>query len=230
MNDDICYLAELMDVHSSDVQVSKHTRQLHVNWIFELFGYSLLDDGVRLDSESRALEAARISSRPVFVLRDLVDQLRQQRIVLAGYTYLQDVVRRALVFERDWLSDALSRALSADDRRRLDVLLRDHDGLHAITSIKHPLRDFSHRQLLNEIDREERLQRLYDVAQRVIGDANLSVESVRFYASLVDYYTVYKLKRMKRQMTRLYLLCFVRDRYQRLHDHFIAAFCSLLRR
>ncbi|EAQ96687.2 Tn3 family transposase [Congregibacter litoralis] len=229
MGDDIRYLAELLDVRSFDIQVSKHTRQLHVSWILELFGYSLLDDRARLDLETRALEAARISSRPVYVLRDLVDYLRQQRIVLPGYTYLQDVVRRALVFERDRLSDALAKALSADDRRRLDALLRDDEGLHAITSIKHPLRDFSHRQLLNEIDRGERLQGLYGVAQRVIGDANLSVESVRFYASLVDYYTVYKLKRMKRQMTRLYLLCFVRDRYQRLHDHLIAAFCSLLR-
>lgn len=83
-----------------------------------------------------------------------------------------------------------ARALSADDRRRLDALLRDGEGLHAITSIRHPLRDFSHRQLLNEIDRGERLQGgLYGVAQRVVSDARLSVESVRFCASLVDYYT-----------------------------------------
>ena len=31
-------------------------------------------------------------------------------------------------------------------------------------------------------------------------------------------------------MVRLYLLCFVHDRYQRLNDHLISAFCVLLRR
>ena len=81
-----------------------------------------------------------------------------------------------------------------------------------------------------EIERGQHLRELYAVAERIIADTGLSVESVRFYASLVDYYTVYKLKRMSRSMTRLYLLCFVRDRYQRLNDHLIAAFCALVRR
>jgi len=166
----------------------------------------------------------------VYVLQDLADYLRQQRIVLPGYTYLQDVVRRALAFERDRLSEALAQSMTPADRRLLDALLRDDEGLHAITSIKHHLRDFSHQQLLAQIRRGEQLRELYVIAQRIFEDAGLSVESVRFYASLVDYYTVYKLKRMKRQMTRLYLPCFVRDRNQRLNDHLISAFCTLLRR
>ena len=101
MSDDIAFLADRLDCRISDMRISKHTRQMHVSWVLELFGYRQVDDRSRLDLEARALEAARISSRPVYVLRDLVDYLRQQRIVLPGYTYLQDVVRRALAFERD---------------------------------------------------------------------------------------------------------------------------------
>jgi len=59
---------------------------------------------------------------------------------------------------------------------------------------------------------------------------DLSAESVRYYASLVEFYTVYKLKRMDREAVRLYLLCFVHDRYQRLNDNLLGAFCSLVRR
>jgi hypothetical protein len=51
-----------------------------------------------------------------------------------------------------------------------------------------------------------------------------------YYASLVEYYTVYKLKRMDREAVQLYLLCFIHDRYQRLNDNLLAAFCSLVRR
>ncbi|MDX2474406.1 MAG: hypothetical protein QNL91_11920, partial [Candidatus Krumholzibacteria bacterium] len=43
-------------------------------------------------------------------------------------------------------------------------------------------------------------------------------------------YTVYKLKRMEREVVRLYLLCFVHDRYQRLNDNLLGAFCALVRR
>lgn len=232
MSEDIAYLSKRYfdgaEIH--DLNVSKHTRRLHVSWILELFGFRQADPAERLALEERAMKAARVSSRPVYVLRDLVDRLRQQRIVLPGYTYLQDVVRRALLFERHRLSDALNTSMTKEDKRMLDRLLSDVDGLHAVTSIKHHPRDFSHKQLLSEIDRGQQLRELYIVAQRIISHAQLSVESVRFYASLVDYYTVYKLKRMNRSMVRLYLLCFVHNRYQRLNDHLISAFCVLTRR
>ncbi|MFK7856335.1 MAG: hypothetical protein AB8B79_19625 [Granulosicoccus sp.] len=42
------------------------------------------------------MSAARISNRPVFVLRELVDSMRLNQIVLPGQTYLQNLVRRAL--------------------------------------------------------------------------------------------------------------------------------------
>ena len=131
MSDDIAFLADRLDCRVSDVPVSKHTRRMHVSWVLELFGYRQLDDRSRRDLVARALEAARISSRPVYVLRDLVDYLRQQRIVLPGYIYLQDVVRRELAFERDRLSKAMAQSMTPADRRLLDALLRDDEGLHA---------------------------------------------------------------------------------------------------
>ncbi len=66
MADDIDYLAKRFNCQITDLQVSKHTRQLHVSWDLELFGYAQLDHGARLRIEERALEAARISSRPVY--------------------------------------------------------------------------------------------------------------------------------------------------------------------
>jgi hypothetical protein len=53
---------------------------------------------------------------------------------------------------------------------------------------------------------------------------------MRYYASLVDYYFVYKLKRMTKETRHLYLPCFIHDRYQRLNDNLLTAFCSLVGR
>ena len=44
------------------------------------------------------------------------------------------------------------------------------------------------------------------LAEQVITKVELSAESVRYYASLVEFYTVYKLKRMDREAVRPYLL------------------------
>ncbi len=107
--------------------------------------------------------------------------------------------------------------------------LADDAGLHQITTIKRQPRDFSYQQLLAEIDRGQQLRALFTLSERIIARLELSAESVRYYASLVEYYTVYKLKRMDREAVHLYLLCFAHDRYERLNDNLPGAFCSLVR-
>jgi hypothetical protein len=94
----------------------------------------------------------------VYVLRDLTDYLSYQRVVLPGYTYLQDVIRRALSFERQLLSEALNQFITPDDEAMLDTMFSDDDGLHAVNSIKHHPRDFSHKQLQVEIERGQQIR------------------------------------------------------------------------
>jgi TnpA family transposase len=218
------------NVAVADLSVSLHTRQRHIEVILGLFRYRLCALEERAMLEGHARHAVRISSRPVYVLRELVDLLRRERVVLPGYTYLQDLVREALAFERKRLAGALEGLMSLDAAKSIDRLLTDDEGLHQITTIKRQPRDFTYRQLLREIERGQQLQALFALAERVIAQVDLSAESVRYYASLVEFYTVYKLKRMDREAVRLYLLCFVHDRYQRLNDNLLGAFCSLVRR
>ena len=49
----------------------------------------------------------------------------------------------------------------------------------------------------------------------------ISNESIKYYASLVTYYSVFRLKQLDERTVHLYLLCFVYHRYQQLHDHLI---------
>ncbi len=46
-------------------------------------------------------------------------------------------------------------------------------------------------------------------------------ESIKYYASLVTYYSVFRLKRFDEFLVYLYLICFVYHRYQRLHDNLL---------
>ena len=56
----------------------------------------------------------------------------------------------------------------------------------------------------------------------------LSNESVKYYASLVQFYTVYKLQRMASPTARLYLLCFAYHRFRQINDNLIDAFIHLV--
>jgi TnpA family transposase len=214
----------------ADLSVSLHTCQRHIDTILGLFRYRLCALEERAVLEADARQAARASSRSVYLLRELVDLLRRDRVALPGYTFLQDSVRGALALERKRRAGALEELVGEDDAIFLDRLLADDEGLHQITTIKRQPRDFSYRQLLAEIERGQQLRTLFALSERFIASLELSAESVRYYASLVEYYTLYKLKRMDREAVHLYLLCFIHDRYQRLNDNLLGAFCSLIRR
>ena len=181
VRDDVDYLRRRYFDNKAvaDLTVSDHTRQRHVEAILGLFRYRLcaLDERVMLEAHAR--EAARISSRPVYVLRELVNLLRRERVVLPGYTILQNLVRGALAFERKRLAGALEGLIGPEDARSLDRLLADDESMHQITAIKRQPRDFSDRQLLREIERGQQLRILFALSERIPVRLKLSAESVR---------------------------------------------------
>jgi hypothetical protein len=64
----------------------------------------------------------------------------------------------------------------------------------------------------------------------VLPVLRISNESIKYYATLVGYYSVYKLKRLNQWLAYVYLLCFVYHRYQRLHDNLINSLLYNVRR
>ncbi|MGE0683287.1 MAG: Tn3 family transposase, partial [Candidatus Binatia bacterium] len=192
--------------------------------------YRISDAKTRRQLQHTAQRAARVSSKPAYVLRTLLRTLEEQRIVVPGYSFLQETIGQALTAEQARVLALLRQHLTAADNHALHVLLVDAPGLYAITQFKREPRDFRYQEIQRELRRREQLRALYTVAQRVLPVLTISNESITYYASLVSYYSVYKLKRMKTGPVALYLLCFVYHRYQRLHDHLFHSLLYHVRR
>jgi hypothetical protein len=103
----------------------------------------------------------------------------------------------------------------------LHRLVEDSPGLYEITQLKREPRDFSASEIKREIQRGEQINDLYRLAQKLLPELKISNESIKYYASLVSYYSVFRLKQLNEQTVRIYLLCFVYHRYQKLHDNLI---------
>ncbi len=86
VRDDVDYLRRRYfdNVAVADLAVSLHTRQRHIDTILRLFRYRLCGMEERALLEAQARQAARISSRPVYVLRELVD------LFASGASYFPD--------------------------------------------------------------------------------------------------------------------------------------------
>src|ERR1039458_10281307 len=90
----------------------------------------------------------------------------------------------------------LGQALTSAVEQQLEALLQADDGMYRISILKHEPKDFSYAELRQEVERRKFFQQLYEFGQTFLASAGLSNESVKYYASLVQFYTVYKLQRM----------------------------------
>ena len=209
-------------------QLSKPTRLEQQQVILNLFNYTRCGKAAKQDLEHKARRIAMRSTQPIYILREVLQYLATRRIVAPGYTVLQDLVSRAVTRERQRITHLLGQAMPPKVEKQLQALLESDEGLYQLTILKHEPKDFSHKELRQEGERRRFFQPLYDFAQTFLSTAGLSNGSVRYYASLVEFYTVYKLQRMAVPTAQLYLLCFAYHRLREINDNLIEAFIHLV--
>lgn len=208
--------------------LSKPTRLDQQKVILQLFDYRLADQAAKGEVENKAQRFAMLSTQPIYIMREVLQYLESQRIVIPGYTYLQDMVGRAVTWERNRITGLLEVALTPGAREQLDALLEADENMYRISALKREAKDFSYKELRKEVERRRFFQPLHDTARAFLATAGLSAESGKYYASLVKFYTVYSLRRMAPKTTRLYLLCFAYHRFRQINDNLIDAFIHLV--
>ncbi|MEG3977561.1 Tn3 family transposase [Microcoleus sp. herbarium8] len=214
----------------TEFELTKVTRLKHQRLILELCSYRVCDEANRQALMNKAQQAARVSGKPIYILRELMHYLEEQRIVAPGYSFMQDVVAQSLVFEQDRLISVVKRGLTTTDTEALNQLIEDGSGLYEITQMKREPKDFSLGEIKREISRSNQIQPLYHLAQTLLPTLEISRESIKYYASLVTYYSVFRLKQLSQSIVHVYLLCFVYHRYQRAHDNLINSLIYNVRR
>jgi hypothetical protein len=152
-----------------------------------------------------------------------LQNLTHRRIVAPGYRFMQDMVGRVVARERKRITGLLEQALTSPLQKRLDQLLTSADGMHRISALKHEPKDFSHNELEREVKRRYFFEPLHDFAKTFLATAEISAESGKYYASLVKFYTVYKLQRMASSTAQLYLVCFAYHRFRQINDNLVEA-------
>jgi TnpA family transposase len=208
--------------------LSKPTRLAQQGIVLKLFDFRLCDAYLKSDLISLAQRLAMLSTKPIFILREVLEHLANQHVVAPGYTFLQDLVSGAIMAEHRRITRKLDESLSPKLRRALDEMLHAGDKQHLIIVLEHEPKDFSNTQLREEVARRQQLAPLYDFTHKFLADAELSNESIKDYAALVQFYSLYKLRRIKASTARLYLLCFTFYRFRQINDNLIEAYIHLV--
>lgn len=116
--------------------------------------------------------------------------------------------------------------MTNEDKNILQGLLIEESTLSKLAAIKQDAKDFKTYMIIDERKKMEVLQPVYQITKRLLPNLKLSQQNMHYYANLVNYYTIYDLrKRLKIEQTFLYLLCYVWKRYQQISDNLVSAFC-----
>lgn len=231
VSEDLCYILDRYFPGRNKESIkppSRPTRIAHQRVILKLFDYRLCNTAAKEDLERKAQRIAMLSTQPVYILREMLNHLSNQRIVIPAYTFLQDMVGRVVTYERNRITLQLDQALTSEVKTQLDALLKADEQVYRISALKREPKDFSHNELRREIERRKFFQPLHEFAKSFLATAGISNESGKYYASLVKFYTIYKLQRMTEATARSYLLCFAYHRFRQINDNLIDAFIHLV--
>ncbi|MDP2568546.1 DUF4158 domain-containing protein, partial [Photobacterium damselae subsp. piscicida] len=188
------------------------------------FSFRRYDKQTGTELKDVAGRIVRRSAKPIFILRELLGFLNKQHVVPPAYSTFQDLIGRCLSEERQRISKQLMRSMEPEIEEALSAILADDStGLHWVTQLKKEPRDFSYKEVLSEVTRIKQLKPLYDFGVRWLPTIELSNESIRYYAALVEYYSVYKLRRFDTPTAYFYLLSYAYHRTHTIHDNLIDA-------
>jgi TnpA family transposase len=214
------------DLRTLNPRTIQQQRQL----ILEHVRYRHAHAAERAQAYQVVLQAARISPKPQYLLRILLQHCAAERVILPGYTTVQEtIIGTAITAEEDRLIAILQLHLTPVDCAALEDLFEKRDGRYRLTLLQRAPKDFSHGQLRQERGRAAELLPLYDLATRVLPHLDISQEGMAYYASLVGYYTATRLNDLNSWIIYVYLLCFLQQRYRRLHDHVLSGFMQAVK-
>ena len=230
---DLSYiLANNFSGHSvTDIKIPGRTTRARLQkLICRHLGYRRYDGATALQLSGYASRIVRRSAKPVFILRSLLDRLNKEQIITPAYSTFQDLIGQCLSDERTRIAVQLGPALGPATKEVLKNLLSEEpDGMHWITQIKKAPKDFSYTEILRETDRAKKLLPLYGFASEWLPSIRISNESIRYYAALTEYYSVYKLRRFDPLIAYFYLLCYAYHRTHVINDNLIEAFICNVR-
>jgi len=226
VKDDIYYVSQKYHFKEEIKKtiLAKSSRTDQYKLILKLLDYQNCTLERKKELQDKAFHLATIHAKPIYIFKELFNYLEKKRIIVPAYSTMQTIVSKAIIREKERLGTVIMKQLSEEGRKILNELLISEEGLHKITLLKREPRNFGHKEMSQEVEKREITREIYYIARKFLKDIGSSNENIKYYASLIKYYSVYKLRRMKKEIVYIYLTCFIFNRYEKINDNLINTF------
>jgi len=210
--------------------ITKYEYYTQVNKIAYLYGYKLWSKECEEELRLYVISTSRKDINLGFILAELLKFLEKKKIVRPGYTTLQDIVSKALNDEHLRLNNTLKSKIDDTSKKIIEKLLERDDIISYLAVLKQEAKNFNYKMMVTERQKLSTIKHLYIVAKELLPTLDISRQNLLHYAELVNYYTIFELRRFKPERLYLYILCYIWQRYMQLTDNLVEAFRHHLKR
>ena len=164
------------------------------------------------------------SALPKYLFDAIINYCYQHQVLRPSYPKIQNMISKICNNEKIRINNKLYTLINSQLRLSLNNLLNKDDLFYQLTFIKKDQKDFTTSEIRISVEKHKLLSAIYQSAIKIIEQLGIANQNILYYAELTEQYTIYGLKNLKQaNLARLYLLCYIHQRFLKINDHLIAS-------
>ena len=196
-------------------------------YILNLFNYKYFKEDFKQNMHEKSMASVKLSAKPIYIFNELCQFFENEKVIVPKYTTMQEFIGKILTIEKQRLTSIVTLNVKKEICDYLDNLVAVKiDNNYEINFIKKSPKDFSFKEIKQEIKRGNKIREIYPLIKNIASLFLISNECLKYYASLVDFYSTYRLSELNKEFVRVYLICYFHNRYEKFNDNIINAFIS----
>jgi hypothetical protein len=203
--------------------LTKSQRSRIYQRVFEHVGYRAYSRDCQSGLVAHTAKTAAASIDARYLFDNCIHYLAHNKIAIPKYYLLQQLVSSAINNERQRLGNILASSMSGSLASTLDVFLNS-DSAAALATIRRSAKNFTALELQKELKTHHHIAPIIEDIDGVVQRLDLSLSNLDYFASMVEYYTITKLRRFDRSLRQLYLICYLHVKYRQVIEHLADGF------
>lgn len=150
--------------------------------------------------------------------------LNERKIAIPAYSTLQKIISSGITLQENILHQRLLSILPEHDFDQLTSMAYSEESKPLITQIKKLPKTFSSKEIHREMTIFNRIKEVFPTVKHVIEELGLSKKKIHYYSSLLNYYSITKIRQLPKGKFSLFIVCFLYHRYYQISDILINGF------
>ncbi len=209
-------------------EIAKQTRHTNQTLIARMLRFKTDKSAINKQLKKLLKIKTRLSNNPVYLFHEVICYSAENKLMLLGYSTIQELIGNSIVHEEERLGDLLKKYLSHNDWKLIENTVRKDNDEYVLSALKKDPKSFRQKEIKSEIKKLNDYGSLYKIAKNILPKLDITNQNIQYYASLAEHYPLNDLKRLSLTKQAIYVLCFAHHRHQKINDNLNVSFIHWL--